>query len=74
LVAGLEAGEREFGMRGHEVVALIAAKFQKFPCHYRANTMKTTISRARAAAAIAEEAGHGRSRACGKVFSKNVEV
>jgi hypothetical protein len=74
LIAGLESGEGKFRARSHEIVSLISAELEEFPSHDGADTMKPAVAGPGAAAAIAEEAGHGVGGASSEIFSEDIEV
>ena len=57
-VAGLQAGEVEFGTRRAEVVAEVFRQRQEFRGHHRADGVAAGVRGAGVAMAIAEEAGH----------------
>ncbi len=62
-IAGLEAGEAEFGHRGDQVVALTARELEKRLRHLRADDMQAVVLRPGVAAPVAVEAGQGDRRA-----------
>ena len=63
LVAVLEAGKSELRARRAQVVAAAFGKFEKLVCHFRADDVHSSITRAGAAAAVPMPAGERIERA-----------
>ena len=61
-ISGNEARKAEGRHRGEEIVALLAGKGEEFGRDLRADHVQADILRARVAAAVAIEAGHGLKR------------
>ena len=74
MVAGFEAGERELGAGGGEVVALVFTEGEKFLSEDGTDAVEAAVTRSGATGAIAEEAGHGVGGAGGERLAEDVEV